>query len=144
LTPHFIARCCDHPFLFPGAEEDPDETPLEELVGASGKLRVLDRMLVKLHAKDHRVVLFSQFSSMVDLLDDYCRQVCTLLVRVCSHHYTVGGCPSHACVRLPVLCAGLGDRRRTPPLLLPAARLELRPPHRLDDLEAEYAFLCSN
>ncbi|EOD41895.1 hypothetical protein EMIHUDRAFT_47730, partial [Emiliania huxleyi CCMP1516] len=32
---------------------------------------------------DHRVVLFSQFSSMVDLLDDYCRQVCTLL---CVQH----------------------------------------------------------
>jgi len=41
-------------------------------VGASGKMRVLDRLLLKLHAKGHRVVLFSQFSSMVDLLDDYC------------------------------------------------------------------------
>ena len=35
-------------------------------------MRVLDRLLLKLHAKGHRVVLFSQFSSMVDLLDDYC------------------------------------------------------------------------
>ena len=41
-------------------------------MGASGKMRVLDRLLLKLHAKGHRVVLFSQFSSMVDLLDDYC------------------------------------------------------------------------
>ena len=68
------SKCCDHPFLFDGAEEDPDETSLEELVGASGKLRVLDRLLLKLKAKGHRVVLFSQFASMVDLLDDYCNQ----------------------------------------------------------------------
>ena len=47
------------------------DTPLEELVGASGKLRVLDRLLLKLRGAGHRVVLFSQFSSMVDLLDDY-------------------------------------------------------------------------
>ena len=61
-----LRKCCDHPFLFEGAEDDPDETSIEELVGASGKLRVLDRLLVKLHAKGHRVVLFSQFASMVD------------------------------------------------------------------------------
>ena len=53
-------------------KEDPDETSLEELVSASGKLRVLDRLLVKLHKGGHRVVLFSQFAQMVDLLDDYC------------------------------------------------------------------------
>lgn len=68
-----LRKTCNHPYLFAGAEDDPDETSLEELVGASGKLRVLDRMLLKLHERDHRVVLFSQFSSMVDLLDDYCR-----------------------------------------------------------------------
>ena len=27
-----LRKCCDHPFLFAGAEEDPDETSLEELV----------------------------------------------------------------------------------------------------------------
>ena len=53
---------CDHPYLFPDAEDDPDETSVEELVGASGKLRVLDRLLVKLHRAGHRVALFSQFA----------------------------------------------------------------------------------
>ena len=67
-----LRKCCDHPYLFDGAEDDPDETPLEDLVGASGKLRVLDRLLVKLYTRKHRVVLFSQFGSMVNLLDDYC------------------------------------------------------------------------
>ena len=27
-----LRKCCDHPFLFAGAEEAPDETSLEELV----------------------------------------------------------------------------------------------------------------
>ena len=68
-----LRKTCCHPFLFPDAEGDPDETTLEELVAASGKLRVLDRLLLKLHRNGHRVVVFSQFSSMVDILDDYCR-----------------------------------------------------------------------
>ena len=68
-----LRKTCCHPFLFPEAEGNPDETTLEELVAASGKLRVLDRLLVKLHAASHRVVIFSQFGTMVDMLDDYCR-----------------------------------------------------------------------
>ncbi|KAH8098631.1 helicase [Aureococcus anophagefferens] len=68
-----LRKTCCHPFLFADAEGcDPGETTLEELVAASGKLRVLDRLLVKLHARKHRVVVFSQFASMVDVLDDYC------------------------------------------------------------------------
>lgn len=52
-----LRKCCDHPFLFAGAEDDPDETSLEELVSASGKLRVLDRLLLKLHAGGHLIVV---------------------------------------------------------------------------------------
>ena len=62
LNPPPPREVCDHPYLFPDAEDDPDETSLEELVGASGKLRVLDRLLVKLHRAGHRVALFSQFA----------------------------------------------------------------------------------
>ncbi|MDC0526042.1 SWF/SNF helicase family protein [bacterium] len=38
---------------------------------ASGKLQLLDRLLARLHANGHRVVLFSQFTSMLDLLEQY-------------------------------------------------------------------------
>lgn len=66
-----------HPFLFPGAEdEDTSKTTLTELIGASGKLAVLDKLLRSLYSKKdgHRVVLFSQFTSVLDILDDYCSQ----------------------------------------------------------------------
>lgn len=66
-----LRKCCIHPYLFPGAE-DIDSTTLEDLVGASGKLSVLDMLLCSLYKKGHRVVLFSQFTSVLDILDDYC------------------------------------------------------------------------
>jgi SWI/SNF-related matrix-associated actin-dependent regulator of chromatin subfamily A member 5 len=66
-----LRKCCIHPYLFPGAE-DIDSTTLEDLVGASGKLAVLDMLLCSLYKKGHRVVLFSQFTSVLDILDDYC------------------------------------------------------------------------
>ena len=40
-----LRKCCNHPFLFNGAETDPDETSLKELVASSGKLSVLDVLL---------------------------------------------------------------------------------------------------
>ena len=40
---------------------------------ASGKMQVLDRLLAKLKAKGHRVVIFSQFKMVLDVLDDYLR-----------------------------------------------------------------------
>ena len=45
----------------------------EAIVEASGKMQVLDRLLPKLKANGHRVVLFSQFTTVLDLLDDYLR-----------------------------------------------------------------------
>lgn len=68
-----LRKVCNHPFTFKGAEEDPDSTTLEELLESSGKLAVLDMLLLKLYEKKHRVVLFSQFTQVLDLIDDYCR-----------------------------------------------------------------------
>lgn len=38
---------------------------------ASGKLWLLDHLLSYLKAKNHRVLLFSQFTSMLDIIQDY-------------------------------------------------------------------------
>ena len=66
-----LRKVCDHPWLMPGAEEISSGETTEEIVEASGKLKLLDRMLKKLKAGGHRVVLFSQFTSMLDILEDY-------------------------------------------------------------------------
>ncbi|XP_030059898.1 chromodomain-helicase-DNA-binding protein 1-like isoform X2 [Microcaecilia unicolor] len=58
-----LRKCVDHPYLFDGIEPEPFEIG-EHLVEASGKLHLLDKM-------GHRVLLFSQMSRMLDILQDY-------------------------------------------------------------------------
>ena len=71
-----MRKCCNHPYLFPSAEGlaggDDNGAAGSDLIEASGKMRQLDRLLLKLKAAGHRVVLFSQFTSMLDIIDDYC------------------------------------------------------------------------
>ena len=67
-----LRKCCIHPFLFDGAEPDIDSTSLEEIIASSGKLAVLDKLLMSLFANKNRTVIFSQFTRMLDILEDYC------------------------------------------------------------------------
>lgn len=66
-----LRKCCNHPYLFDGAEPGPPYTNGEHLVYNSGKLLVLDRMLRRLKAAGSRVLIFSQMSRMLDILEDY-------------------------------------------------------------------------
>lgn len=45
---------------------------IRQLVESSGKLQLLDKMMVKLKEQGHRVLVYSQFQHMLDLLEDYC------------------------------------------------------------------------
>lgn len=67
-----LRKCCNHPFLFDGMEDNIDATTMEDLICASGKLAVLDKLLRNLFIGKHRVVLFSQFTSVLDIIEDYC------------------------------------------------------------------------
>jgi SNF2 family DNA or RNA helicase len=40
-------------------------------VAASGKLALLDRMMVRLRAGGHRVLIYSQFTRTLDVLEDW-------------------------------------------------------------------------
>ena len=42
-----------------------------QLLDASGKSQLLDKMMVKLKEQGHRVLIYSQFQHMLDLLEDY-------------------------------------------------------------------------
>ncbi|XP_073707948.1 chromodomain-helicase-DNA-binding protein 1-like [Garra rufa] len=65
-----LRKCVDHPYLFDGVEPEPFEMG-EHLVEASGKLSLLDTMLAYLQEGGHRVLLFSQMTRMLDILQDY-------------------------------------------------------------------------
>jgi len=45
--------------------------PTEEIVTASGKMMLLDRLLPKLMDAGHRVVIFSQFTRTLDIIGDF-------------------------------------------------------------------------
>lgn len=65
-----LRKCVDHPYLFDGVEPEPFEVG-EHLIEASGKLHLLDRLLAFLYSGGHRVLLFSQMTHMLDILQDY-------------------------------------------------------------------------
>ncbi|CAI5446142.1 unnamed protein product [Caenorhabditis angaria] len=67
-----LRKCLNHPYLFDGAEPGPPYTTDQHIVDNSGKMVVLDKLLVKLKEQGSRVLIFSQFSRMLDLLEDYC------------------------------------------------------------------------
>ncbi|KAM6494001.1 SNF2 family N-terminal domain containing protein [Amanita muscaria] len=61
-----------HPYLFDGAEPGPPYTTDEHLIQNSGKMIILDRLLGLMKAKGSRVLIFSQMSRVLDILEDYC------------------------------------------------------------------------
>jgi SWI/SNF-related matrix-associated actin-dependent regulator of chromatin subfamily A member 5 len=67
-----LRKCCNHPYLFEGAEPGPPYTTDEHLVFNSGKMFVLDKLLGRLQKQGSRVLIFSQMSRLLDILEDYC------------------------------------------------------------------------
>ncbi|KUF97119.1 hypothetical protein AM588_10009279 [Phytophthora nicotianae] len=81
-----LRKCCNHPFLVKGVEErevkrlakQPNVSKeeiqrqiSESLVDTSGKLVLLDKLLPRLKETGHRVLIFSQFKIMLDIIQDY-------------------------------------------------------------------------
>ncbi|KAI1462633.1 SWI/SNF family of DNA-dependent ATPase [Annulohypoxylon moriforme] len=67
-----LRKCCNHPYLFEGAEPGPPYTTDEHLVYNSGKMALLDKLLRRLQTQGSRVLIFSQMSRLLDILEDYC------------------------------------------------------------------------
>uniref|UniRef100_A0A671NGX0 Chromodomain-helicase-DNA-binding protein 7-like n=1 Tax=Sinocyclocheilus anshuiensis TaxID=1608454 RepID=A0A671NGX0_9TELE len=78
-----LRKCCNHPYLINGAEEkimeefreshplDHPEFHLQAMIQAAGKLVLIDKLLPKLKAGGHRVLVFSQMVRCLDILEDY-------------------------------------------------------------------------
>jgi SWI/SNF-related matrix-associated actin-dependent regulator of chromatin subfamily A member 5 len=67
-----LRKCCNHPYLFEGAEPGPPYTTDEHLVNNAGKMVVLDKILTRMKRQGSRVLIFSQMSRVLDILEDYC------------------------------------------------------------------------
>ena len=67
----FLYSVADHPFLFAGVEEPNAPLHGDHLVTTCGKMIILDRLLAHLKARGSRVLIFSQMTRMLDILEDY-------------------------------------------------------------------------
>lgn len=71
-----LRQCCNSPHNFYYPFDMDDNTPLDEtLVTESGKMLLLDRLLPELLKKGHKVLIFSQFKTQLDLLESYCSEL---------------------------------------------------------------------
>ncbi|XP_073318943.1 chromodomain-helicase-DNA-binding protein 4a isoform X6 [Pagrus major] len=71
-----LKKCCNHPYLFPAAAIEAPKMPNgmydgSALTKAAGKLLLLQKMMRKLKEGGHRVLVFSQMTKMLDLLEDF-------------------------------------------------------------------------
>eukprot|EP00760_Papus_ankaliazontas_P027526 PhM_4_TR3377/c0_g1_i1/m.4525/K19001/HELLS, DDM1; ATP-dependent DNA helicase len=76
-----LRKVCAHPYLFPELDplqngtvtthSDEAASTLQELLDGSGKLKVLDYLLQNLHKNGHKVVVFSQLTTALDVLERY-------------------------------------------------------------------------
>ncbi|XP_069490011.1 chromodomain-helicase-DNA-binding protein 8 isoform X3 [Ambystoma mexicanum] len=78
-----LRKCCNHPYLITGAEEKilaefrdschsiSHDFHLQAMVRSSGKLVLIDKLLPKLKAGGHKVLIFSQMVRCLDILEDY-------------------------------------------------------------------------
>ncbi|KAI8031193.1 ISWI chromatin-remodeling complex ATPase CHR11 [Camellia lanceoleosa] len=55
-----LRKCCNHLYLFQGAELGPSYTTGDHLITNAGKMVLLDKLLPKLKEHDSRVLIFSQ------------------------------------------------------------------------------------
>ncbi|KAI5851862.1 P-loop containing nucleoside triphosphate hydrolase protein [Tricharina praecox] len=71
-----LRKCVCHPFVYSRAieeinEDDSNELIHRNLVEAGSKLGLLNIMLPKLKERGHRVLIFSQFLGMLDVMEDF-------------------------------------------------------------------------
>uniref|UniRef100_A0AAZ3NV34 Transcription activator BRG1 n=1 Tax=Oncorhynchus tshawytscha TaxID=74940 RepID=A0AAZ3NV34_ONCTS len=74
-----LRKICNHPYMFQQIEESFSEhlgfsggiVSGLDLYRASGKFEVLDRILPKLRATNHKVLLFCQMTSLMTIMEDY-------------------------------------------------------------------------
>eukprot|EP00842_Homolaphlyctis_polyrhiza_P001258 jgi/Hompol1/2132/HPOL_002827-RA len=76
-----LRKCCIHPWLLKGAEDQileelnarSADQQFQALVQSSGKMVLIDKLLRKLKQGGHKVLIFSQMTKCLDLIQDYLR-----------------------------------------------------------------------
>jgi len=72
-----LRKVCNHPWLFdwPLDPRTGEQLVGQGLVSASGKMLLLDKLLKGLFQGGHKVLVFSQFTSMLDIIQDWATEL---------------------------------------------------------------------
>ncbi|EEC47587.1 predicted protein, partial [Phaeodactylum tricornutum CCAP 1055/1] len=66
-----LRKCCGHPYLFEGVEDRTLDPLGEHLVENCGKLSMVDKLLKRLKSRGSRVLIFTQMTRVLDILEDF-------------------------------------------------------------------------
>lgn len=72
-----LRKCCNHPFLLQGIKENIiGEMPtvdhyFDKLLGSSGKMVFLHKMIQKFKIENKKILIFSQFTEMLKIIEEY-------------------------------------------------------------------------
>lgn len=72
-----LRKCCNHLYLLKGVEEDltkkcrTEADLLKSMLDSSGKLILLDKFIDKYRDEGHKMLVFSQFKGMIELIQEF-------------------------------------------------------------------------
>jgi hypothetical protein len=72
-----LRKCCNHLYLLKGVEEEleakcaTDKEYFQSLLDSSGKLILLDKFITKYREEGHKMLIFSQFKKMLEIIEIY-------------------------------------------------------------------------
>ena len=68
-----LKKVCNHPYLFDNVEPGPPFIDGEHIITSSQKFKILDLLLPKLLTQGFKVLIFSQMTRLMNILDDFLR-----------------------------------------------------------------------
>jgi SNF2 family DNA or RNA helicase len=68
-----LKKVANHPYLFDGIEPGPPYVDGDHLIEAAAKFKILDRLLPRFRKQKMKVLIFSQMTRLLNILDDFLR-----------------------------------------------------------------------
>lgn len=82
-----LRKICNHPFVFEEVEDqiNPNRETNDTIWRSAGKFELLGRVLPKFKESGHRVLIFFQMTQVMDIMEDYLRQLDMKYLRLDGH-----------------------------------------------------------
>jgi len=77
-----LRKAVNHPYHYLGKKERAQRATTQEVIAASGKFEFLDRILPRLIKFDHKILIFAQMTSSLDLLEKMLQRLGLAFTRI--------------------------------------------------------------